>query len=128
MDIQKVKDKIMPKKKFAFSKQVKAANVQKENVIKENTKINLNSEADLVISDKANISLRQTEMNVNGKKQIICILQNNYQCNFFVTAYIRSLIIQGNKESKIGVLCVEGGSMISNCTNCIFYLCSHQVN
>ena len=108
--VNNLKNKLFPKKKFAFSKANKKQNEKKkkkrEEEKKEQIKEIKESDTDLIIKDLNNFTKKYEKEEIKGKNNIL--MENINNCNIYLG-------------------CICGGTHITNCINSNIYLITHQL-
>lgn len=128
--LKNLKNKLFPKKKFAFSKAnkklIKAIKEKKETEEKiEKKKIIEASETDLVIKD-LNFSIKKfIEEETKGKNNIL--MENINNCNLYLLFNFKACYINNCKKCNIYLGSISGGTHITNCTESKIYLMTHQL-
>ena len=127
--VNNLKNKLFPKKKFAFSKANKKQNEiikeKKEIVNKESIKEIKESETDLIIKDMNNITKKYEEKEIKGKNNII--MENIINCNIYLLYDFKACYINNCQNCNIFLGCICGGAHITNCVNSKIYLITHQL-
>ena len=127
--VNNLKNKLFPKKKFAFSKANKKQNEiikeKKEIVNKEYIKEIKESETDLIIKDMNNITKKYEEIEIKGKNNII--MENIINCNIYLLYDFKACYINNCQNCNIFLGCICGGAHITNCVNSKIYLITHQL-
>ena len=127
--VNNLKNKLFPKKKFAFSKANKKQNEiikeKKEIVNKESIKEIKESETDLIIKDMNNITKKYEEKEIKGKNNII--IENIINCNIYLLYDFKACYINNCQNCNIFLGCICGGAHITNCVNSKIYLITHQL-
>jgi len=141
-----IKEKLNPRKKFAFSSKTSHHNntnfkreivnvtVTKEQKIEETEKhseeeiiktVSNTNENDLLLKNKSNekIILKQEEF--KGKNNLI--IENIQNCEIYVLFNFKACYIKNLNNSKIYLGSINGGTHINDSNNCQFYLATHQL-
>ena len=130
--VNNLKNKLFPKKKFAFSKANKKQNdnikekEKKEN--EENSKkkeINEISETDLVIKDLNNCNKKYTKEEIKGKNNIL--MENINSCDIYLLFDFKACYINNCSKCNIYLGSISGGTHITHCTESKIYLMTHQL-
>lgn len=131
--VNNLKNKLFPKKKFAFSKANKKQNEnikeKKENeqkMIQETTKEKIeSSETDLIIKDLNEFTKKYTKEEIKGKNNII--IEKISNCNIYLLYDFKACYINNCANCNIYLGCICGGTHITNCINSKIYLITHQL-
>ncbi len=132
------KDKINPKKKFTFSNKASTKN-QSENInvdsLKTDDSINIlnnnimdnikNDQDEMIVSNKNNEKIIFTLEDVKGRNSLF--LENLIDCEIHILFNFKALYAKEIKNCKIFIGSISGGSHITDCSNCSFYLITHQL-
>ena len=127
--VNNLKNKLFPKKKFAFSKANKKQNENiKEKKEKENKKPLkeiIESETDLIIKDLNNCTKKYEKEEIKGKNNIL--IENINNCNIYLLHDFKACYINNCKNCNIYIGCICGGTHITNCVDSKIYLITHQL-
>lgn len=131
--VNNLRNKLFPKKKFAFSKANKKQNeINKEKKELEQKKeeidkkeINEISETDLVIKDLKDSNKKYTKEEIKGKNNIL--MENIKDCNIYLLYDFKACYINNCSKCNIYLGSISGGTHITNCTESNFYLMTHQL-
>ena len=128
--INELKNKLFPKKKFAFSKANKKLNEatkeKKEPEEKVELKKNIEiSETDLVIKDLNNCDKRFKNEEITGKNNIL--IENINNCNLYLLFNFKACYINRCSNCNIYLGSVSGGTHITSCNESKIYLMTHQL-
>ena len=129
--VNNLKNKLFPKKKFAFSKANKKQNdhlkEKKDEVETKEQKKEIKdiSEEDLVIKDLNNISKKYEIEEIKGKNNIL--IENIKNCNIFLLKDFKACYINKCENCNIYLGCICGGTHITNCINSNIYSITHQL-
>ena len=127
--VNNLKNKLFPKKKFAFSKVNKKQNEnikeKKEIENKETIKEIKESETDLIIKDLNNFTKKYEKEEIKGKNNIL--MENITNCNLYLLHDFKACYINNCQNCNIYLGCICGGTHITNCINSNIYLISHQL-
>jgi hypothetical protein len=128
------KEKILPKKKFAFSNK-NSAKTLSNNVIK-NEKItttkneinlieNTNNKDEIVISNKSDEKIIFSLEDVNNRNSLF--LENLNNCEVYILFNFKALYAKEIKNCKLFVGSISGGSHITDCIDSSIFLITHQL-
>ena len=126
-----LKNKLFPKKKFAFSKNNKKQNEnikekKEKSEVKETKKeITESSITDLVIKDLNNFTKKYTKEEILGKNNIL--IENINKCDIYLLHDFKACYINNCQNCNIYLGCICGGTHITNCINSKIYLITHQL-
>ena len=130
--VNNLKNKLFPKKKFAFSKANKKQNEKiKEQEKKENEEnskkqeINEISETDLVIKDLNNCNKKYTKEEIKGKNNIL--MENINNCDIYLLFDFKACYINNCSKCNIYLGSISGGTHITHCSESKIYLMTHQL-
>ena len=127
--VNNLKNKLFPKKKFAFSKANKKQNEnikeKKEEEKKEQIKEIKESDTDLIIKDLNNFTKKYEKEEIKGKNNIL--IENITNCNIYLLHDFKACYINNCQNCNIFLGCICGGTHITNCVNSKIYLISHQL-
>lgn len=127
--VDKLREKLFPKKKFAFSKANKKQNEIKKEKQEEKTEqvINVNeiSEADLIIKDLNNFTKKYNQEEISGKNNLL--IENINNCNITILYNFKACYINNCEKCNIYLGSISGGTHITNCKESNFYLMTHQL-
>ena len=127
--VNNLKNKLFPKKKFAFSKANKKQNEnikeKKEKENKEPLKEIIESETDLIIKDLNNCTKKYEKEEIKGKNNIL--IENINNCNIYLLHDFKACYINNCKNCNIYIGCICGGTHITNCVDSKIYLITHQL-
>ena len=128
--VNNLKNKLFPKKKFAFSKANKKQNEaikekKKESEEKTEEKIIEVSETDLVIKDLSDCNKKYTKEEITGKNNIL--MENINNCNIYLLFDFKACYINKCSKCNIYLGSISGGTHITNCTESKIYLMTHQL-
>ena len=127
--VNNLKNKLFPKKKFAFSKANKKQNEnikeKKETNDKEQIKEIKESETDLIIKDLNNFTKKYEKEEIKGKNNIL--IENITNCNIYLLYDFKACYMNNCQNCNIYLGCICGGTHITNCVNSKIYLISHQL-
>ena len=131
--VNQLKNKLFPKKKFAFSNKNKkvAENNKNENV--ENQKKNEEvidiskeiSPTDLLIKDLKNEKKVFTKKEIEGKNNIL--MENINECEIYLLYNFKACYITNCNKCKIFLGSVSGGTHMTSITDSKIYLITHQL-
>ena len=129
--VNNLKNKLFPKKKFAFSK----ANKKQNENLKEKKEIEnkepvkeikeSETETDLIIKDLNNYTKKYEKEEIKGKNNIL--IENINNCNIYLLHDFKACYINNCVSCNIYLGCICGGTHITNCINSKIYLISHQL-
>jgi len=142
-----LKEKLNPRKKFVFSlksSQQQTNNFKREIVnvtfpkessteeqIEKNNNedisktINSTNENDLVVKNKTKEKIILREAEFKGKNNLI--LENIQDCEIYILFNFKACYVKNLTDTKIFLGSINGGTHINDCTNCSFYLATHQL-
>ena len=129
--VNNLKNKLFPKKKFAFSKANKKLieNKQEKKDEKEDkeqkNEIKESSETDLIIRDVKDLNKRYKKEEIIGKNNII--IENIYNCTIYLLYDFKACYINNCQNSNIFIGCVCGATHITNCHYSKIYINTHQL-
>ena len=132
--VNNLKNKLFPKKKFAFSKANKKHNENKDKEKKETEQkqdetnkkeINEISGTDLVIKDLNNSKKTYTQEEIKGKNNII--MENINGCDIYLLFDFKACYINNCTKCNIFLGSVSGGTHITHCSESKIYLMTHQL-
>ena len=133
--VNNLKNKLFPKKKFAFSKANKKQNdINKDKEKKESEQksdetnkkeINEISETDLVIKDLNNSKKKYSEEEIKGKNNII--MENIKDCDIYLLYDFKACYINNCSKCNIFLGSISGGTHITPCAESKIYLMTHQL-
>ena len=130
--VNNLKNKLFPKKKFAFSKANKKQNEKiKEQEKKENEEnskkqeINEISETDLVMKDLNNCNKKYTKEEIKGKNNIL--MENINNCDIYLLFDFKACYINNCSKCNIYLGSISGGTHITHCSESKIYLMTHQL-
>ena len=129
--VNNLKNKLFPKKKFAFSKNNKKQNEnikekkEKLETKEEKKEISESSETDLVIKDLNNFNKKYPKEEIKGKNNIL--IENINKCDIYLLQDFKACYINNCQNSNIYLGCICGGTHITNCINSNIYLITHQL-
>ena len=129
--VNNLKNKLFPKKKFAFSKNNKKQNEnikekKEKSEVKETKKeITESSITDLVIKDLNNFTKKYTKEEILGKNNIL--IENINKCDIYLLHDFKACYINNCQNCNIYLGCICGGTHITNCINSKIYLITHQL-
>jgi hypothetical protein len=133
--INDTKEKLNPRKKFAFSSKTSAQTTQntRETKIvselesKDNTSTSKNNtnDSDLVINNKSNEKVILSENENPGKNNLI--IENIENSEVQILLNFKACYIKNVNNSRIYLGSINGGAHINDCHNCKFYLATHQL-
>ena len=129
--VNNLKNKLFPKKKFAFSKANKKLNEnkqekkeEKENKEQKN-EIKESSETDLIIRDVKDLNKRYNKEELIGKNNII--MENISNSTIYILFDFKACYINNINNSNIYIGCVCGATHITNCYDSKIYINTHQL-
>lgn len=126
--VNQLKNKLFPKKKFAFSKANKKQTEIKptEEIQKTNIKINNEiSETDLLIKDLKNEKKIYTKNEIEGKNNIL--MENIDNCEIYLLFNFKACYITNCNKCKIYLGSVSGGTHLTSLCESQVYLITHQL-
>ena len=129
--VNNLKNKLFPKKKFAFSKNNKKQNEnikekKEKSEVKETKKeITESSITDLVIKDLNDFTKKYTKEEILGKNNIL--IENIIKCDIYLLHDFKACYINNCQNCNIYLGCICGGTHITNCINSKIYLITHQL-
>ena len=129
--VNNLKNKLFPKKKFAFSKANKKLNEnkqekkeEKENKEQKN-EIKESSETDLIIRDVKDLNKKYNKEELIGKNNII--MENIYNSTIYILYDFKACYINNIHNSNIYIGCVCGATHITSCNYSKIYINTHQL-
>ena len=132
--VNNLKNKLFPKKKFAFSKankkiienkkEKKEEKESKENKEQKN-EIKESSETDLIIRDVKDLNKRYNKEEIIGKNNII--MENINNSTLYILFDFKACYINNIHNSNIYIGCVCGATHITNCYDSKIYINTHQL-
>ena len=129
--VNNLKNKLFPKKKFAFSKNNKKQNEnikekKEKSEVKETKKeITESSITDLVIKDLKDFTKKYSKEEILGKNNIL--IENINKCDIYLLHDFKACYINNCQNCNIYLGCICGGTHITNCINSKIYLITHQL-
>lgn len=126
-----LKEKIYPKKKFAFSKKEKIKEEKsylKEDEIgknEEKREMQRNLQEDYVIKNVGKDKIVVTEEQLTGKNNLI--IENVESCEIYILLNLKACYLKNIKNSKLMIGSVTGGTHITNCETSHVYMATHQL-
>ena len=141
--VNKLRNKLFPKKKFAFSKaNKKQVDTNKDKIKKEKEKqkekeeeqktdelvkkeLKETLETDLVIKDLKNCNKKYTKDEIKGKNNIL--MENINKCDIYLLYDFKACYINNCSNCNIYLGSISGGTHITNCTESKIYLMTHQL-
>lgn len=128
--VNTLRNKLFPKKKFAFSRANKKQNENKEKKEEEQKQenkkeINEISETDLVIKNVNDLKKRYTNEEIKGKNNII--IENINGCEIYLLYDFKACYINNCSKCSIFLGSISGGTHITDCEESKIYLMTHQL-
>ena len=139
--VNKLRNKLFPKKKFAFSKANKKQNENIKEKEKEKEKkeqelekkadelikkeMEETAETDLVIKDLNDCNKKYTKDEIKGKNNIL--MENINKCDIYLLYDFKACYINNCSKCNIYLGSISGGTHITNCTESKIYLMTHQL-
>ena len=131
--VNNLRNKLFPKKKFAFSKVNKKQNeINKEKKELEKKadetnkkEINEISETDLVIKDLNECNKKYTKEEIKGKNNIL--MENIKDCTIYLLFDFKACYINNCSKCNIYLGSISGGTHITHCSESNIYLMTHQL-
>jgi hypothetical protein len=139
--VNKLRNKLFPKKKFAFSKaNKKQVEANKDKIKKEMEKekeeeqktdelvkkeLKETLETDLVIKDLKGCNKKYTKEELKGKNNIL--MENISKCDIYLLFDFKACYINNCSNCNIYLGSISGGTHITNCTESKIYLMTHQL-
>ena len=133
--VNNLRNKLFPKKKFAFSKANKKHNEnikdkekkELEQKKEEDNKKEINeiSETDLVIKDLNNFNKKYNKEEIKGKNNIL--MENITNCDIYLLFDFKACYINNCSKCNIYLGSISGGTHITCCTESKIYLMTHQL-
>lgn len=128
------KEKITPKKKFAFSNKNAAKSSSENAIINEDTTStkneinfieNTKNKEEIVISNKSNEKIIFTLEDLKDRNSLF--LENLNNCEVYILFNFKALYAKEIKGCKLFIGSISGGSHITDCTDSSIYLITHQL-
>jgi hypothetical protein len=139
--VNNLRNKLFPKKKFAFSKaNKKQLEANKEKIQKEKEKekekeqkveelvekeLKETLETDLVIKDLKDCNKKYSKEEIKGKNNIL--MENINKCDIYLLFDFKACYINNCSNCNIYLGSISGGTHITNCTESKIYLMTHQL-
>jgi hypothetical protein len=131
--LEEKKEKLNPKKKFAFSNKstttketsIKSENINENltNTVKTNFKADSN---EFLIIDKSNLEKYIVSKEEIGNKNNL-IIENIKDSEIYLLHSFKAVYLKNISNCKIFIGSVAGGTHITNCTDSILHLATHQL-
>ena len=132
--VNSLKNKLFPKKKFAFSKANKKQNEniqkkepieQKQSIPEKINEIKESPETDLIIKDLTNFTKRYTKEELESKNNIL--IENIKNCTLYILSTFKACYINNCSNCNIYLGSICGGTHITNCVESNIFLITHQL-
>jgi len=130
----KIKEKLNPRKKFAFSTSKKTSSIQEvssrivQDADKANSKIELEKNLnDFTLKDKRDLKekLIITKEEVINKNNLI--IENISNCEIYILHSFKACYMKNVINTRLYIGSVGGGTHITNCKDSLLYLTTHQL-
>jgi hypothetical protein len=116
------KEILNPKKKFAFSKKITTS--KEKPTVQTATTHSVNfMTSEYIIKDKKDEKIEVTD--IENRDNLI--IENLENCEIVIPFDFKALYAQNLKNCTFYLGCISGGSHLTSCTGCEFFLATHQL-
>jgi hypothetical protein len=135
--INEIKEKINPRKKFAFSNKSGVTKPAEKNIINDVSSLKSSTIQNIKIEDESTEFILKDKIYENTEKIIITkeevenknnlIIENISNCEIYILYSFKACYIKNINSCKLFIGSVGGGTHITSCNDCNIYLSTHQL-